>query len=247
MKKIIQTSALWVFILAGVFLLLEWRKEYTGPLEVMAPVFGASDNDEFIVIDSGHGFFDAGKTGVNGAKEKDINLAIAKKIKNNLIQQGYTVRMTREDDETLYDDSRPDTKQEDMKKRVALMNNSGCMLAVSVHQNSFTEERYKGAQVFYYSGSEESHRLAAFIQQSFLKFLDPANTRQEKANSDYYLLKKTTVPAVICECGFLSNSEEAGLLVTDEYQEKAAWAITMGILRYLRNGQELQEETIPAG
>lgn len=235
MRKIVQTAALWGMILVTVFLLLEWRKGYTGPLATVTSVPVAQEEGKFIVIDSGHGFFDAGKTGVNGAKEKEINLAIAKKLRNNLVQQGYEVRMTREDDETLYDGSRPDTKQEDMKKRVALMNDPECLLAVSVHQNSFTAEKYKGAQVFYYTGSEESHRLAAAIQQSFLELLDDTNTRQEKANSDYYLLKKTTVPAVICECGFLSNSQEAALLVTDEYQEKAAWAITVGILRYLRN------------
>lgn len=227
-RKIVQTGALWGFILMVVFLLMEWRKEYTGQAEVMAPV-------SFIVIDSGHGFFDAGKTGINGAQEKEINLAIAKKVRNNLLQQGYEVRMTREDDNTLYDGSRPSTKQEDMQKRAALMNDPGCLIAVSIHQNSFTAEKYKGAQVFYYTGSEESRRLAASIQQSFVELLDDTNTRQEKANSDYYLLKKTTVPTVICECGFLSNSEEAALLVTDEYQEKAAWAITVGILKYLKN------------
>ncbi|MGN0204826.1 MAG: N-acetylmuramoyl-L-alanine amidase [Coprococcus sp.] len=240
MKKIVQTVILWGLILAVVFLVLEWRKGYTEHLEVMAPV-------PFIVIDSGHGFFDAGKTGINGAVEKEINLAIAKKLRSNLVQQGYEVRMTREDDETLYDGSCPDTKQEDMKKRVALMNDSGCLLAVSIHQNSFTAEKYKGAQVFYYTGSEESQRLAASIQQSFLELLDDTNTRKEKANSDYYLLKKTIVPAVICECGFLSNSEEAALLVTDEYQEKAAWAITVGILRYLNNSTEMQADTVSTG
>ncbi len=235
MRKIVQTGVLWGLILVVVFFLLEWRKGYTGYLDVMAPV-------TFIVIDSGHGFFDAGKTGINGAQEKDINLAIAKKLKNNLLQQGYEVRMTREDDDVLYDGSRPDTKQEDMKKRVALMNDQGCLMAVSIHQNSFTEEKYKGAQVFYYTGSEESRRLAASIQQSFVELLDDTNTRQEKANSDYYLLKKTTVPAVICECGFLSNGEEAALLVTDEYQEKAAWAITVGIIKYLKNTPETRTE-----
>lgn len=235
MRKIVQNVVLWGFILVVVFFLLEWRKGYTGYLDVMAPV-------TFIVIDSGHGFFDAGKTGINGAQEKDINLAIAKKLKNNLLQQGYEVRMTREDDDVLYDGSRPDTKQEDMKKRVALMNDPGCLMAVSIHQNSFTEEKYKGAQVFYYTGSEESRRLAASIQQSFVELLDDTNTRQEKANSDYYLLKKTTVPAVICECGFLSNGEEAALLVTDEYQEKAAWAITVGIIKYLKNTPETRTE-----
>lgn len=232
-KKIFRMRVLWVLILAAALLVVGWRSRYLGLIAVQGPVSG---DDQFIVVDSGHGFFDAGKTGVNGAEEKTINLAIAKKLRNNLVMQGYNVRMTREDDAVLYDGSTPTTKKEDMIKRVALMNDPGCILAVSIHQNSFSEEKYKGAQVFYYTGSEESRRLAASIQQSMIQNLDPDNTRQEKANSDYYLLRKTTVPAIICECGFLSNYEEAELLMTDEYQEKAAWAITLGILQFM-NGE----------
>jgi N-acetylmuramoyl-L-alanine amidase len=148
--------------------------------------------------------------------------------------------MTRENDETLYDDSTPTTKQEDMKKRVALMNDAGCILAVSIHQNSFTEEKYQGAQVFYYTGSEESHRLATSIQRALVSWQDTTNTGIEKANNEYYLLRKTTVPTVICECGFLSNNDEAQLLVSDDYQEKTAWAISVGIIQYL-NSEDTNE------
>lgn len=222
---------LWVLLLAAVLLAVGWESRRLGLMAVWGPV--TEDDGRFIVIDSGHGFFDAGKMGVNGAEERTVNLAIAKKLRDDLVMQGYDVRMTREDDDVLYDGSRPTTKQEDMVKRVALMNDPNCILAISIHQNSFTEEKYKGAQVFYYNGSEESRRLAASIQQSMIQNLDPDNTRQEKANSDYYLLRKTTVPVVICECGFLSNYEEAGLLITDEYQEKTAWAIMLGIIQYI--------------
>lgn len=233
LTKIIKVVLVWSLILIVVAALMELRKYSESALTVLENVSNPQNEEKFIVIDSGHGFFDAGKTGVNGAEEKTINLAIAEKLRDNLKQQGYEVRMTREDDHTLYDGSCPATKQEDMKKRVALMNMPGCMLAVSIHQNSFTQEKYKGAQVFYYSGSEESNRLASVIQGSMRELLDAENTRQEKANSDYYLLKRAAVPVVICECGFLSNCEEAELLVTDEYQEKTAWAIFVGILKYL--------------
>lgn len=232
-KRILKKRILWVLILTVVLLLAGWRSRYLGLVTVLGPADG--EDERFIVIDSGHGFFDAGKTGVNGAEEKTINLAIAGKLRYLLEQQGYEVRMTREDDAVLYDGSTPSTKKEDMTKRVALMNDPGCILAVSVHQNSFTEEKYRGAQVFYYTGSEDSKRLAASIQQSMIRYLDPENTRQEKANDDYYLLKKTTVPVVICECGFLSNPEEAELLMTEEYQEKAAWAMMLGIMQYLNS------------
>ena len=148
----------------------------------------AGEEAHFIVIDSGHGFFDAGKIGVSGALEKDINLAIALKLKADLESQGFHVRMTREDDVQLYDGMRPSDKKEDMQKRVSLMTDGNCILAVSIHQNSFTEEKYRGAQVFYYGPSERSRELAASIQQALIEFQDPDNTRQEKANEDYYLL-----------------------------------------------------------
>ena len=192
---------------------------------------------DFIVIDSGHGFFDGGKIGVSGTEEKIINLAIAQKLKNYLELQGFEVRMTREDDETLYDGQRPVDKKEDMRKRVALMNAEGCILAVSIHQNSFTEEKYKGSQVFYYKPSEGSRRLAEAIQKSLIEFQAPDNTRQAKANEDYYLLRKETVPTVICECGFLSNAEEETLLKSEAYQDKTAWAISIGIMRYLNESE----------
>ena len=107
----------------------------------------AGEEAHFIVIDSGHGFFDAGKIGVSGALEKDINLAIALKLKADLESQGFHVRMTRENDVQLYDGMRPSDKKEDMQKRVSLMTDENCILAVSIHQNSFTEEKYRGAQV----------------------------------------------------------------------------------------------------
>ena len=194
----------------------------------------------FIVIDSGHGFFDGGKVGVSGSEEKNINLAIAQKLKNYLEIQGFAVRLTRENHDVLYDGQRPSDKKEDMRKRAALMNVQGCILAVSIHQNSFTEEKYKGAQVFYYKPSEGSRRLAEAIQQSLIEFQEPDNTRQAKANEDYYLLRKETVPTVICECGFLSNTEEEALLQSEAFQEKTAWAISIGIIRYL-NEEDAKE------
>ena len=148
------------------------------------------------------------------------------------------MRMTRENDVQLYDGMRPSDKKEDMQKRVSLMTDENCILAVSIHQNSFTEEKYRGAQVFYYGPSERSRGLAASIQQALIEFQDPDNTSQEKANEDYYLLRKETVPTVICECGFMSNAAEEALLKSEMYQEKTAWAISVGIVRYLNGSTE---------
>ena len=124
-----------------------------------------------------------------------------------------------------------------MKNRVSVIEEKEPDLTVSIHQNSYHEEYVHGAQVFYYAGSEESKELAQRIQQVMTIDLDPDNTRQAKANDSYYLLKKTSSPIVIVECGFLSNYEEAQKLSSDIYQEKAAWAIHLAILQHL-NDQE---------
>ena len=241
MKRVL-TGILWCLAIGMVYSVLIRQSGLGERMGVISTVFyhrikPTMEKSSFVVIDSGHGFFDAGKIGVGGTQEKEINLVIAQKLRDMLELQGIHVRMTRENDEVLYDGEPPADKKEDMRQRTALMNEQGCLLAVSIHQNSFTEEKYKGAQAFYYKPSEESHRLASAIQQSLIEFQDPENTRQEKANEDYYILRKGRVPTVICECGFLSNPEEEALLCTEAYQEKTAWAISVGILRYLNEKQ----------
>ena len=112
---------------------------------------------------------------------------------------------------------------------------------VSIHQNSYPEEDVDGAQVFYYSGSAEGKLLGGMVQESLKREIADGNHRVAKANKDYYLLKKSTCPAVIVECGFLSNPAEAALLATEEYQEKIAFAIHLGILEYLNCGVDAGE------
>ncbi len=189
-----------------------------------------------IVLDAGHGGDDPGKIGINGSLEKDINLAIARRVKLYLEANDIQVVMTREDGEGLYDASASNKKVQDMKRRIEIMEASGAMATISIHQNSYTEEYVKGAQVFYHEDSTEGEELAAILQEALRFRLDPENHRQIKANDSYYLLKKTQMPTVIVECGFLSNSEEAALLATEEYQDKVAWAITMGILQFVNGG-----------
>ena len=193
----------------------------------------AGEEAHFIVIDSGHGFFDAGKIGVSGALEKDINLAIALKLKADLESQGFHVRMTRENDVQLYDGMRPSDKKEDMQKRVSLMTDENCILAVSIHQNSYHEEAIRGGQVFYYKTSVRGKKLAQILQERFDYVLGDANKRQAKANDNYYLLLHVKEPIIIAECGFLSNWEEAEKLETKEYQDRLAWTLHMGIMEYL--------------
>ena len=179
-------------------------------------------------LQSAHGGGDPGKIGVNNALEKDINLAIGEKLKTALEKENIQVVLTRETDEML-----AESKSEDMKKRVQIMNDAKAKLVVSIHQNSYVTERESGAQVFYYSNSEKGKELALVLQEN-LKKLDMGNRREAKANDSYYILRHTDVPTVIVECGFLSNWEEAQKLTTEEYQQELAQVICDGILQYIR-------------
>ncbi|MGN0402961.1 MAG: N-acetylmuramoyl-L-alanine amidase [Acetatifactor sp.] len=186
-----------------------------------------------IVLDPGHGGIDPGKIGINGAKEKDINLQITERVKEYLEANDVRVVMTRESDEGLYDAGADNKKVQDMKRRIALIDETAPSVTVSIHQNSYPEESIHGAQVFYYTGSSAGQKLAENIQKSLVQRVDPGNKRQVKENSSYYLLKKTGLPIVIVECGFLSNSAEAEKLGSADYQDRIAWAVCMGILQYL--------------
>lgn len=187
-----------------------------------------------IVIDAGHGGTDPGKIGINGKKEKDINIQIAKELKKKLEKEGIEVVMTRESDEGLYNSSSRNKKVDDMKKRCKIIDEAKPVFTISIHQNSYPEEYVKGAQVFYYGQSQEGKELAEILQESMVQQLDKENHRTAKANESYYLLKKTESPTVIVECGFLSNSEEAKLLADKDYQKKVAEAIHTGIKKYLK-------------
>lgn len=186
-----------------------------------------------VVIDAGHGGDDPGKVGINGANEKDVNLEIARLVKQFLEENDIEVVMTRESDEGLYDVNASNKKVQDMKRRIELIEEVKPMVTVSIHQNSYPEEYVHGAQVFYYTGSVQGELLAECIQKQLVAKVDSENNRRIKANDSYYLLKKTDIPIVIVECGFLSNSAEAQKLCTQEYQERVAWAIHIGILQYL--------------
>lgn len=187
-----------------------------------------------VVLDAGHGSSDSGKVGINGVLEKDINLSISKKTKKHLEKKGIRVVMTRDKDESLAEGENGNRKVQDMKARVKRINDTKPDLAVSIHQNSYHEESIHGAQVFYYEHSESGEKDARILQEALLA-VDPDNTRQVKANTTYYLLKRTEVPILIVECGFLSNQEEAEKLASEDYQKEIAKAIANGIESCLKD------------
>jgi N-acetylmuramoyl-L-alanine amidase len=210
-------------------------------IKVMKRIFATTMTDKntkqiVIVIDPGHGGRDPGKVGVNNALEKDINLRVSLKLKTLLELNDVKVIMTREDDNGLYSQSDSNKKRADLDSRVDLIHSSHADLAVSIHQNSFTEEYVKGAQVFYYSGSNQGKQLAETIQTQIVKTIGDDNHRKAKSNVSYYMLKKTQCPLVIVECGYLSNSNESKLLLQDDYQENMAWAIHLAIMQFINKG-----------
>lgn len=205
---------------------------------VLSSQVQTGEKNRTVVIDAGHGGNDPGKIGVDDSQEKDLNLIIAKKVQKLLEQQDVKVIMTRESDAGLYEEQSSNKKVQDMKNRCTLINETQPDCVVSIHQNSYHEEYVVGAQVFYYGTSQEGQRLAETLQEKLVSYVDPENHRQAKANESYYLLKKTEVPIVIVECGFLSNWEEAKKLQEDSYQNQIAWAVSMGILSYLEKEAE---------
>ena len=181
-----------------------------------------------VVLDPGHGGKDPGKVGADEELEKDINLAISLKVREKLEEDGMEVVMTREEDVMLSDGDADNKKLEDLNRRIGIINEQQHAIAVSIHQNSYSDPAVRGAQVFYFTHSDKGKQAAEALQKELLEF-DQENTRDIKANDTYYLLKKTEVPTVIVECGFLSCPGEAELLTDEAYQEELAGAIAKGI------------------
>ena len=195
------------------------------------------DDDRItVIIDAGHGGEDGGAE-VDGVLEKDINLSIADKLADTLRLCGVRVTEIRDEDISVYDDSAQSLREKkvsDLKHRVEIVNGSENNILVSIHQNKFDNSAYSGAQVFYSSNNDKSRVLAESIRNSVVSLLQNDNTRELKpANSDIYLLDNATVPAVIVECGFLSNDEERAKLLDSGYQSEMAYSIAMGVLEYI--------------
>ncbi len=193
--------------------------------------------EKTIILDAGHGGFDGGAVAHDGTVEKDINLNITLVVAKLLKQNGFRVIMTRENDVSTEDveSSQIATKKKsDLKNRLNLMKDYPESVFVSVHLNKFTTSSASGSQVFY-SKNEQAKSLGDCIQKSIVALLQPDNTRVNKqATSSTYLLHNATVPAVLVECGFLSNKSELERLKTQDYQNKMAFSIYCGILEYFK-------------
>ena len=194
------------------------------------------EQQPMIVIDAGHGGEDGGAE-VDGVLEKDINLSIAGKLSEILRLCGCRVTEIRDEDISVYDSDAQtlrEKKVSDLKRRVKIANENDNNILVSIHQNKFDNSAYSGAQLFYSSNHDDSRVLAESIRSAITSLLQKDNTRELKpAGSDIYLLDHAEVPAVIVECGFLSNQQERSKLMDDDYQNEMAYAVAMGVLEYI--------------
>lgn len=183
----------------------------------------------------GMGFRMLGAEGFSGTTEQATNLAIVLKLQNLLEQSGATVILTRSDSNGVYEldkESIRAKKVSDIKNRVYIGNNNDADIYVSIHLNYFEQSKYSGWQTFYQSKSEKSRNLSQVIQVELNNNFDKKNNRKPMAIKDVYIMERIQVPAVIVECGFLSNKEEEILLSKESHQQKIAWGIYMGIQKY---------------
>lgn len=185
-----------------------------------------------IVIDPGHGGEDGGASS-DGVCEKDINLGIALDLAALCRAAGLEYRLTRSEDVMLYDTDKPSRKMQDLANRLKLTEDCDCIF-ISIHQNKFPQPSCRGAQVYYSGNDENSKKLALAIQTAVCENLQSENTRQiKKAGSEIFVLDRAEVPAVLVECGFLSNKDDLSLLLSKDYRKKLACVLYSAILCYL--------------
>ena len=229
----ISTKLLYTILLLVIFLLvciIIYYREYHKVEEIYLPI-----TNKIIGIDPGHGGVDPGAVSKNGVKEDEINLKIALKLKRFIEHSGGIAILTRDKDIGLYSDKSTTLRQmknEDLKNRKALIEAAECDIFLTIHLNSFTKSKYYGSQTFYSEVVPDSKKLAYIIQDELKNVLDKENMRVPSFRDDVYLITEIGIPSVLIEAGFLSNSDEERLLTTSEYQEKIAWSIYAGIMKY---------------
>lgn len=236
-RTIIVSSVFLCFFLC--FSMLMWAGHLRTPLPVLAV---QKDSDiPVIVIDAGHGGEDGGAVSPEGISESDINLDVSKRLQALFSFLGYPAAMTRTDDVSLSDDGLStvrERKSSDLKNRVAFVNQQSSAVLISVHQNSLPSSPVThGAQVFW-NQHDSSADLANFVQDSLNICINIENAKKSRSiPASIYLMKHIAAPAILVECGFLSNAEEAALLQKPNYQTKLAAAISAGYL-YWADGRK---------
>ena len=187
-----------------------------------------------VIVDAGHGGRDGGAVSSDGVFEKDLNLELSLTLREFLTFCGYDCILTRQEDKLVCDETDPllkgKVKMTDLKNRLKIAEDNENAVFISIHMNKFPIEKYKGLQVYYSVNNNESQQLAEEIEMKTRMLLQPENNRKsKKAGSNIYILDRITIPAVLVECGFLSNSEDTALLSSEEYRAKLALVIAESI------------------
>lgn len=233
-----------VLLLLGCFAVIAVSADFT-QLSVRTSG-GKVTEKKTIVLDAGHGGLDSGAVGVNGELEKNINLEIVRDLRDMLTISGFNVVLTRNADKSIHDSGVTGIRNQkisDMENRLEIIKGYKDCIFLSIHQNKFTDPAYFGAQIFYNENNPDNMLLAQIMQDNF-KVIQPDNNREIKLSGDeLYLFKNTMTPAVLIECGFLSNEQDAANLSSEEYQHKVAFMVYNGIIRYLQtiNGRTENE------
>lgn len=191
-----------------------------------------------IIIDAGHGGEDGGTQSSSGILEKDINLSISLKLSYIMSSLGYKTILIRDEDKMIYSDncnSQREKKVSDIHNRMKIIEDNPDSIFLSIHQNHYSQSKYSGAQVFYSPNNEKSMLLAESVQKSIAELIQNENERKiKKSGKEIYLLYHAKSPAIMVECGFMSNPGEALLLNDEEYQKKMALAIVAGVCEYIK-------------
>lgn len=233
MKTYINKLSIFLLSLLMVCTFYNYQSKIAFALENPTPTDTVPSRNYTVVIDPGHGGTDPGSIGYKTkVHEDELNLKMSKLLKSKLEDAGINVVMTRETDASLADGAGKAFKKRDMELRKELIKKVRPNMVISLHQNSYTNHKLRGAQVFYDKTSDTSKQIAEYIQKQFLKNLEHSN--KTTSPGDYFMLKCTTAPSVIVECGFLSNEEDEKLLLTDAYQEKIINCIYLGIVEFLQ-------------
>ena len=237
MKQLIQKYALKAALLAGLLTVT------AGGMALSAHLTKVRDPDAVqtvgsasapvIVLDAGHGGIDGGCSTADGVPEKGINLNILLDLRDLLTVSGYEVHVTRDTDRSIHDSGVTgiaNQKRSDMENRLAILNEPDDAVCISIHQNQFTDPKYKGAQMFYSGSNSTSEVLARALQSRFRELLQPDNDREiQLCGKELFLCYYSDNPTVMAECGFMSNPDEAALLNTEEYRGKVAFTLFAGI------------------
>lgn len=234
-RKYLLRFFFFTFCLTLTLLLLSWLGARI--IRIPAPIEASSPVPPIVVIDAGHGGEDCGAIGKNGALEKDLNLQISLKLNELLQANGIQTVMTRTEDILLYDPNsnyQGQKKIQDLATRKSIAEQYENVIFVSIHMNAFPQSQYSGLQVYYSPNHASSQKLAQAMQTLIKQTLQPDNRRGIKvADESIYLLDRLNCPAVLVECGFLSNPEECERLSDDTYQRQLALVIGLSVLQNL--------------